>query len=269
MVTQRPLILGYHAVSSTWGSSLAVREEELRRHLVVLRERGYEGYTFRQAEVLRQLKQLPPRTVVITFDDGFASVMDAAPILGEAGYPATVFVVGDFVEHERALGWPGLEDVPRRERSPLSWGDLASLIAIGWEVGSHTMTHPLLTELEPAELRNEIVASKELITERLDSCDTLAYPYGIADAGVARHVREAGYTAACVLMHSHRVDEPHRRPRVNISRGDEGVRLALKLSSHYARLRRSRLADATDRIRIRRGGLVPAGRAPSVPCSTD
>jgi peptidoglycan/xylan/chitin deacetylase (PgdA/CDA1 family) len=254
----RPLILAYHAVSSTWQSRLAVTEDELAEHLMVLRKRGYEGLTFAESERLRRAGQLPRRAVVITFDDGYASVLRARPVLKAAGYAATVFVVTAFVERRAPLTWHGMADAPVGELTPLGWEEIESLAAAGWEIGSHTTSHALLTHVDDADLQRELVESREAIAGRLGSCESLAYPYGIADDRVARAAAAAGYNAACVLVHSHRVDEPHRRPRVHIARGDSRLRLALKFSPRYARLRRTRLAELSDAIRIRGGGWAPA-----------
>ncbi len=261
----RPLVLAYHAISSAWETPLAVREEEIRRQLTLLKRRGYQGFTFHQAELLRRERRLPPRAVVVTFDDGFASVLKARPILAQLGYPATVFVVAGFVEGRRMLSWPGMEEGPPEERVSLSWDELRELTQAGWEIGAHTMSHPLLSRLDDAAVDRELVQSRHLLSQRLGRCTTMAYPYGVADDRVARRVQVAGYTAACALVHSHRIDEPYCRPRVNLARGDSGPRLALKLSTQYRRLRRTRLADWSDRVRIARGSWLPTShnvRAP-------
>jgi peptidoglycan/xylan/chitin deacetylase (PgdA/CDA1 family) len=257
---ERPLILAYHAISASWENSLAVREEELLHHLTLLKRRGYEGLTFAQSELLRRQRRLPRRPLVITFDDGFASVLNARRIVAAAGYPATVFVVARSVELGKPLSWPGLGQASQDELAPLSWNDLESLVGAGWEVGSHTMSHPLLTRLQGQALERELAESRRIIARHVGSCETVAYPYGIADERVAQSAQAAGYTAGCVLVHSHRVDEPYRRPRVNIARGDSGLRLTLKLSPYYARLRRTRLAEVSDRVRIAsgRGEWIPA-----------
>src|ERR1044071_1604980 len=106
-----PLILCYHAISSTWPSSLAVSERLLSEHMDYLRRSGYVGLTFGEAERLCRRSALPPLSVVVTFDDAFASVERAIPILDEAGFPATVFAVTDFCDG-RMLGWPELERHP-------------------------------------------------------------------------------------------------------------------------------------------------------------
>jgi peptidoglycan/xylan/chitin deacetylase (PgdA/CDA1 family) len=238
-----PLIACYHAVCSGWTGSSAVSESGLAAQLALLRRRGYTGLTFSEMERLRRQGELPPRSVAITFDDGYASVLRAREILAAAGYPATVFVVTQFAESGSPLQWPGidhwLETEYAPEMQPLSWDALESLQEVGWEIGSHTVTHPRLPDLDDATLARELAESRRAITERAGACRVLAYPYGDADARVAAAAAAAGYDAACTLSISHRVDELFRRPRTGVYDHDRGVRLRLKISPTFRYLRRS------------------------------
>ena len=146
-MSDRPLFLAYHAVG-TWSPALAIPEAVLRAQLSFLRRRGYVGLTAAEAERRQQDGTLPPRTVVVTFDDGFRSVLRARAILDDVGFPATVFAVTSFVESGEPLRWPGLE----QSEESLGWSELARLREAGWEVGSHTATHPLLPDLDDVEL---------------------------------------------------------------------------------------------------------------------
>jgi peptidoglycan/xylan/chitin deacetylase (PgdA/CDA1 family) len=248
-----PLILCYHAVSSVWRTQLAVAETQLAGQLAALRRRGYVGLTFAESERARLAGRLPKRTAVVTFDDGFASTSRARPALEEAGFPATVFVVTDFVESGDALSFipNGSGAQAADELAPLGWSELAELLELGWEVGSHTVTHPRLPDIDSRELQRELELSRETIERRLGSCETLAYPYGAADERVAAAAAEAGYLAACTLTGAHRVDERFRRSRVGIYRNDAGLRGRAKLSPVGQALRRTGLAELAE-IRRRR-----------------
>jgi peptidoglycan/xylan/chitin deacetylase (PgdA/CDA1 family) len=239
----RHLILAYHAVSSSWPSDLAIPEQTLRAQLSLLKRRGFVGMTFRDWEQRRARRSLPKRSVVVTFDDGYASTLNAKPILETLGYPATVFPVLRFVEGGEPLCWPGIERWRHSEHAeelqPLTWSQLEQLVTAGWEVGSHTVGHPLLPELPDEELESELHRSRAGIVDRLGSCDTIAYPYGEADERVARAAASAGYTAGCTLTRFHLADEPHLRPRVGLFSSDTGARLRAKLSPVSLTLRRS------------------------------
>jgi peptidoglycan/xylan/chitin deacetylase (PgdA/CDA1 family) len=238
----RPLLLAYHAVGA---GSLAIPEPALRAQLVLLRRRGYVGLTAAEAERRRQDGTLPARTVVVTFDDGFRSVLHARPTLDEAGFPATVFVVTSLVESGEPLRWPGLE----QSEASLGWSELELLREAGWEVGSHTVTHALLPDLDDAGLERELVDSRATIQKRLGSCETLAYPYGRADERTAAAAARTGYVAAFTLGRAHRPDEPLRRPRLGLRAVDRGLRLRVRLSTGAALARRSRPAAAASALR--------------------
>jgi peptidoglycan/xylan/chitin deacetylase (PgdA/CDA1 family) len=251
-----PLILCYHAVASAWPGSSAVSEAALTRQLALLRRRGYEGFTLSALERRRRDGTLPGRSVAITFDDGYASVVRARELLANAGYPATVFVVTQFVDSGLPLRWAGIDHwLATRHASelrPLSWEELKSLRDDGWEIGSHTVTHPDLRSLDDDALMWELSASRVAIAARLGDCRVLAYPYGTADARVASAAATVGYYAACTLSISHRLDEWLCRPRTGIYDHDRGLRLRVKLSPAVRSLRRSaagpRLETAVRRL---------------------
>jgi len=230
----RPVILCYHAVSTHWKTPLAVTPEQLAAQLRSFAARGYVGLTFVEAERRRRSGDLPPRTLVVTFDDAFLSILEARPILAGLGYPATVFVVGAFASGDRPLEWTGirewLDSEHRDELRCLSEEDLRGLQGEGWEIGSHTMTHPRLTELDSEACLHELVSSREFLAERFGSCETIAYPFGDADDRVAALAERAGYLAGGTLPRSLRRDAPLLRPRVAVSGPDSRFRVWLKMS---------------------------------------
>ncbi len=205
-------MLCYHALSSSWKSALAVSRDQFTAQVGHFADRGYVGLTFGEAERRRRDQTLPRRTLVVTFDDAFLSILNARPILDELGFAATVFVVSGFVSGERLLQWEGitewLESEHREELRCLPEAQLRSLRDTGWEIGSHTMTHPLLTALDSETCLRELSSSRDMLRERFGSCETIAYPYGEADARVAELAARAGYFAGCTLTRSLRRDEP-------------------------------------------------------------
>ena len=254
-----PLVLAYHAVSSTWKSSLAISENLLRSQLLHLKQRGYVGLTLSRAEAARTSRTLPPRSVVVTFDDGYASTIRAAPILEEFDFPGTVFLVTDFVASGKPLAWEGITEWQRPdtvdELRPLTWEDAAFLADRGWEVGSHTVSHALLTRADDRRLNDELVLSRAAIEQQLGACTSLAYPYGQADERVAAAAGEAGYQVACMLTFAHIADEPMRRPRIGMSSRDHGVRLTAQVSGLARAARRSSAARVARAVHFRRTWL--------------
>lgn len=237
------IILSYHAVSSNWSSPLAVSEETLAEQLSLLCKRGYEGLTFAEQERRRRTRDLPEKSVAVTFDDGYASTLKAIPILSGLGLPGTVFPVTSFVESGESLCWPGISHwvggAHQAELRPLTWDQLADLASAGWEVGSHTVNHPDLLRVDDVTLKAELYDSHQTIAARLGDCHTIAYPYGHANCRIAAVAAEAGYAAGCTLSRFHLDDEPYLRPRIALFEEDTGMRLHLKLSRLASTVRRS------------------------------
>jgi peptidoglycan/xylan/chitin deacetylase (PgdA/CDA1 family) len=254
-----PLVLGYHAVSDAWPSHLAVSEALLKTQLGYLKSAGYVGLTASQAEESRQNGSLPPRAVVVTFDDGYASTLRALPVLEEVGFPATVFVVTGFLEQSEPMYWSGIAQWHQQETldelRSLTWADAELLAERGWEVGSHTVTHPLLTKADDGRLHTELSESRAAIAARLGACTSVAYPYGLADERVAEAAKLAGYDVGYMLTFTHIADEPFRRPRVGLGPRDHGVRLSLQVSEVALAARRSWLARVARKARFRRSWL--------------
>jgi peptidoglycan/xylan/chitin deacetylase (PgdA/CDA1 family) len=120
----------------------------------------------------------------------------------------------------------------------MSWDDLRALVADGWEVGSHTCTHPRLPGLDDRALRRELGESRRECEEQLGvRCETLAYPYGAVDVRVCRFTAEAGYSAAASLSSSLRLAGPYRWPRVGVYHRDRPWRFRLKVNLGVRRLR--------------------------------
>lgn len=250
------MVICYHALSPSWEASLAVTPERFSAQIELLAGRGFRGTTFTEAVAG------PPRgrRVAITFDDGYRSIVELAkPILDRHGMPATVFVPTDHIGTERPMSWAGIDTwvggPDERELVPMSWDEARGLVADGWEIGSHTRSHPHLTELDDAALRIELEGSKEICEGELERpCTSLAYPYGDNDPRVVEACRRAGYEAAAALE-PHARPRSHRWPRIGVYRVDGDGSFRLKTSRPLRRLQTSRLWRPTERIvrAIRRG----------------
>ena len=232
-------MLCYHGVSEEWPSELAVTPSALEKQLRLLVRRGYRGARFTDA-VLD-----PPfaRTVAITFDDAYRSVFDLAfPLLSALDLPATVFVPTSFPEKDGPMTWPGIEEWLggrwESELAPMSWEELTTLSDAGWEIGSHTRTHPHLTLLSDVDLADELRESRIRCSEALDRpCRSLAYPYGDVDRRVIASAGSAGYDAGAALPRRFGSTDPLCWPRVGIYRGDSPLRFRAKISPLVRRAR--------------------------------
>lgn len=250
------LVLCYHAVDDRWPKALPAAA--LEAQVTHLLERGYKPARFTEAV----LDPPAPRTLAVTFDDGLHSVHGhALPLLSRLGVVATAFVPTAFPGRARAR-WRGIERWLASEHehglAPMSWEQLSELEQAGWEIGSHTRTHPWLTRLGDAELADELHRSKSECEERLGrACRSLAYPYGDVDDRVVAAAGAAGYEAGAGLpMRLGRVTALNW-PRVGIYSNDPPPRFRAKT----ARLRRHLIGwDGGEWLVRRTGGRsrVPA-----------
>lgn len=255
------LVFCYHALSEGWDAPLSVRPDRFERQIRLVLSRGYRPVTF------SELTQAPPDAglFAVTFDDAFRSVYTlAAPILRLLGVPATIFVPTDPVEAGEPLAWEGtdhwLTTPQSSELTPMSWAELHDVADTGWEIGSHTRTHPHLTTLDSEELAAQLLASKALCERRMErACTSLAYPYGDVDSRVISVARNAGYASAAALPGDFGRHDPLSWPRIGIYHRDDDRRFRLKISATMLRLRTGAVWDFTVAQR-RRAALVTAAR---------
>ena len=226
------VVLCYHALSSDWPATLCVRPERFERQVEMLLDRGYRPMSFSAALA----DSSSGKKLAITFDDAFSSVRDlASPILERLGAPATVFAVTSFAADGRPLRWDGIDqwrDGPHdHELASMSWDELRALEDKGWEVGSHTRSHPRLTRLSDADVAAELGRSREECEAALGhACAAIAYPYGDVDARIVSAARDAGYvTGAALPARLHR-GRPLEWPRIGVFWNDDLRRFRLKVS---------------------------------------
>ena len=233
------VVLCYHAVSPGWEAPLAVTPEDFERQMTALLERGFEGARFTDAV----LNPPHPRTLAVTFDDGYVSVLERAePILSRLGLPATVFIPTAFMERRQQLLWNGVahwaDTAFGEELRGMDWNDLRSLVELGWEVGSHTRTHRRLTRLGDQAMRAELADSLLECERQLGApCTAIAYPYGDADERVTAAAENAGYLAGAWLSSSLAAGGPLRWPRIGIHHVDGAWRFRVKVNALVRRVR--------------------------------
>jgi peptidoglycan/xylan/chitin deacetylase (PgdA/CDA1 family) len=175
-------ILVYHELGLPPASEpfprLYVPDPEFSAEMRWLYRHGYQAVTL--DEVMRAWYHggtLPAKPIVITFDNGYVRQATFAPaVLSRYGWPA---VLNEITEHHLAN---------RR---------LAHLISIGWEIDSHSLTHPDLTTLNASELRRQVVASRRFLQHTFHiPVNSFCYPSNRYDAAVIAAVKAAGYTSA-------------------------------------------------------------------------
>jgi len=204
--------------------------------MLALKRRNVCGVSVR--ELLRARSTGSHRGLVgLTFDDGYRDFIHTAlPILEQVGFSATVFAVAGMLGKENY--WEHWFE-PRPRLKLLTGDELREISSRGIEIGSHSMTHPKLPDLDPQTLDDEVGRSRRILSELLgEAVEGFCYPYGMLDGTSVRAVRRAGYSYACAV--NSRVEgNVYDLPRIPLSDLDHRLRFAAKLSvhSHYRALR--------------------------------
>jgi peptidoglycan/xylan/chitin deacetylase (PgdA/CDA1 family) len=202
-------ILCYHNIGPQTRGRLLMSVSAFEEQMRYLKREGYHVITLRQfLEFTALRRQLPRKTVVLTFDDGWKSFKEYVyPILKELGYPATLFIYTDFIGARIALSWQELKDLAQE----------------GFDIQAHSKSHEDMrrkpTESEEEynrRMQTELVQPQATIQQRVGQPPRiLAYPYGAHDDGVVKRVREAGYVAALDVR---RQGNPSFTPALTIHR---------------------------------------------------
>ncbi len=195
-------VLLYHrivkqTIKDDW-ANIAVQETVFQRQMELLDYWGYTAITLEDFNLYQEGKlDLPKKPVIITFDDAYEEIHSLVrPILQRYGMRAVVFVVGDPSIRESV--WDkNLGTVFKL----LSEKQIIELKQDGFEIGSHSMTHPDLTHISKEGVWQELLRSRMLLEILLNSpVRSFAYPYGLLNEGVKKMVAEAGYVFACAAF---------------------------------------------------------------------
>ena len=193
-----PLVLMYHAVSARRGdaSRYVIPARRLERQLRWLLRRGYRVVALDQILEDKHRHRLhEPKSVAITFDDGYADFATlAAPALKRRGLTATVFLVSTM--DGGTAEWDHESELANRPLMELA--DVRRLAAGGFDVGAHSRTHPRLTSLSEDAVQEEVLGSKQELENVLERPVTsFAYPYGKHDESARVIAAAAGFHGAC------------------------------------------------------------------------
>ncbi len=184
-------VLMYHYVddepppAGPYADGLTVRTPDFVEELEYLAENGYQAVRLSDVYLaMAGLKELPAKSVALTFDDGgLDNYTVAFPLLKQYGFTATFFVI------TKTVGRDG----------QMSWEQLQEMVAAGMSVQSHSVSHPDLRGVSDEKLRSELVDSRQAITEAVGEPGyAFCYPSGACDERVVEAVRSAGYVMAVV-----------------------------------------------------------------------
>ena len=221
------LALMYHSVApgkdrADW--RYAVSMQRFQAQLDLLQAEGWR--THHLADMADAV--LPPRSVVITFDDGYQDNFAAFEELAKRGMTASWFVVSRDIGGQAAWQDPGSPQLPM-----LTAAQVRGMHAGGMEIGAHSHAHRRLTECDDAALQIELTHSKFTLEDLLNtSVTSLAYPYGAHDARVVAAARAAGSRTACTTRSgwAHLGNDPLQIRRISIYANDNLNRFSRKLA---------------------------------------
>jgi len=187
-------ILMYHHVGEPPPGADAIRRDltvssgEFEAQLAYLSEEGYQ--TIHLSDLVMHLqmgRRLPPKPIVITFDDGYHDTLsNAYPLLKKYGFMATFFIITRLADEGR--------------EGYLSWEEIKILHTAGMEIGSHTHSHPDLREQPYDYVVWQVLGSKEAIEARTkEPVRLFAYPSGRYDQQVVEVLESTSYWGAVAI----------------------------------------------------------------------
>lgn len=206
-------VLMYHVIApappGAKYAGLWVSPDAFRAQVDALAKAGYTAVTLDQVlDAWEGKPTLPPKPVVLTFDDGYLSQgKDAGAILAARGWPGVLYLAW------HNLGTPG----------GISRTRVKAMIKAGWEIDAHTINHRDLTTLDASGLRTEVAGSREKIRQAFGvPVNGFCYPAGRFDPTVEQAVRDAGYRSATTELPGRATPAQDRfaLSRIRVNAGD-------------------------------------------------
>jgi peptidoglycan/xylan/chitin deacetylase (PgdA/CDA1 family) len=180
-------VVGYHSVSSNLESlndyaNLSLSKDIFIKQIEYLIRNGHSIINFKDIPKIKKNEIVKP--TIIYFDDGFKdNLTEVLPICKKYSIPFTVFIVPEYA------------DSPHGKY--MNWDDIRLLAKNDVEIGSHTYSHAVLTEISNEDIRSELVHSKDRIEKEVGvNVPVFSYPKGRFDANVVDAVKGAGYKYA-------------------------------------------------------------------------
>lgn len=187
-------ILCYHNLNPVKPGSMNLKPQKFEAQLKWLKENGFNIIPLKEAVAYLkgERKTLPPKSIVITFDDGWQSVYTYLfPLIKKYNVPVTLFIYPQTISEGK---------------NAMTWEELKELQHTGlFDIQGHTYWHPNFKiekrKLSSAEyekfVQKQLVNSKKILEEKLGKNVTLlAWPFGIYDKYLEEQAQKAGYEMA-------------------------------------------------------------------------
>lgn len=178
-----PVIM-YHSIDYEAGNELRIPKETFREQMKYLKDNGYTTLTFDELySFMTNNKPVPEKSVVLTFDDGYKDNYDNAyPILKEYGFNATIFVITNCIDKDKAF---------------LTSKQLNEMEKNGIDIESHTLNHDKLDRLSYDKQVETLKGSKDYLEKLLNKkIKYIGYPYGEYNNNTIKSAKDTGYNMA-------------------------------------------------------------------------
>ena len=181
-----PILLYHHIGFSLQGDNVYyVAPDLFDKQMNLLYQWGYRTISVEMlAKALTEGAELPPKPILLTFDDGSETIyQNALPIMQRYDFTGTAYIVYNYIGTSNYM----------------TADQIRALYVAGWEVGSHSLSHSDLT-MHPDRQMDEIVGSRRRLESLLGiPVMSFAYPFGAYDSDSLHYVHQAGYIAAMGL----------------------------------------------------------------------
>jgi len=235
-------ILMYHSISDDTEPGVSpyfrvvTSPQRFRDHLDSLAERGWNGVSLEEGIASLKLGNAkgPHKQVAITFDDGFRDFyLEAWPALRKHGFTATMFLATNFISWKQQFF---------KNRPCMTWSEVRECRQAGIRFGSHTLAHPFLPSLSWADIRKELVESKQVLERELsESVVSFAHPYAfpLERPGYSERFKlllaQSGYklSVTTLLGRANAMSDMLCLPRLPVNQEDDRALLMGKVMGHY------------------------------------
>ena len=231
-----PPILMYHSVSpdAEPENRIAVSVDLFERQMHFLKARHYNVIPLESlAALIKDRRKIPPKTIAITFDDGYKNVYTHAfPILKKYNLAATIFLI--------------VNEIGRPQRDRLEWSEIEEMLSSGLiSVGSHCVgPEPLVNLKSEKEVKYQIFESKKMLEEHLGcKVNAFSHPEGLFTEKIVAMVKDAGYKMAVATNPGKKSpkDDIFRLKRLRISATSNNLAVFwLQASGYYTFIKENR-----------------------------
>jgi peptidoglycan/xylan/chitin deacetylase (PgdA/CDA1 family) len=224
-------VLMYHRIGHACAGDSGrhfVTPQTFGAQMQALAHDGWRACSLSSFAAWRSGVPLPPRSFLLTFDDGYLGVYEHAfPAVRRLGWPAVVFVVTSEIG--------GCDSWTRQHRNHALLGPrhITEMRAADFTFQSHSRTHRDLASLDSSSLIDELVGSRRDLEKLLgEPVSCLAYPYGHYNGEVIDAAQRSGYELAFTVEPGFNRSEtdPYRIRRLDVFDTDTPARLLRKLS---------------------------------------